>query len=269
MTVTPKPVVCSKCGMTEVYSRGKRPEVCPVCKSPYWLKPIDERVLFEYQDELKAAPTKEEWSSILGKMYTHLAFYASNLIKNEIKNKFRMEEYLLQEKSADLANKIIERYLRDPDYLINFSFGGLMSLMMRGVLYGDAEEEKHDSLNAHISGGDGVEEDEVEETLVYQGFTPIFSSTTFENDPPKLDTSTEVVDTLLSMIVAGYNVIRKHNKTSSLTLFYLVGLYTKITNKNEAFLASFFDYAGSKTENYIKHIELAMYNHLMEGREHV
>lgn len=259
---------CSACHTDVEYVFRQKPESCPVCGSVYWTLPKDERLLFELQDELFAvdSPSEEYRNAVISKMYKRLVVYARNIIKNEIKNKFTMPEDILNEKSIDLANKIAEKYLKDPEFEILHSFGGLMARIKRQVLYADAKEERHDSLNAHINSNDEYENDELEDNLSYVGFQPIFNSTTLNDSEPEIEDTNKAVSNVFLVILAAFKVIKRRTKNSSAPLFFLTGMYNKLVSKNEAFLSDFFDYAGSNIEGYIKKVELALYDQLMEGR---
>lgn len=247
--------VCSACGETVVYVFRQKPEVCPYCSSPYWSKPPDECRLFLLQEKWHENHSEE----ILGKMYTELVQYSKNMIKSKIKNKYRMSIEELDEKASDSANELIKKYLVDPEYVILYSFGGLLRWLVNGVLYGNAREEQHDSLNA-INETTGKD---LESQIEYTGIEP--SLDTPMNPAEILETSKgEGMLQVYQLVERIFNKIKSEEETLNIPLLFLIGFVLRLKKSHELFMETYFAYAGSIVQKDVKNAELLLHRYLKE-----
>lgn len=142
--------VCTACGKVSYYSRKSKPASCPFCHDRYWDKPHDERDLFLLQE---AYYNQNRSSKILGEMYLKIVTYSENIIKMQLKRKGKIyPKDLLEERAEEMALSFIEKYLKNPNYIIKHSFGGLLKKVVLGILYGKSvkDPDKEMSLDAEI-----------------------------------------------------------------------------------------------------------------------
>ena len=135
---------CQHCGEIVRYSYGETPQECPFCGSPYWNRPREEYKLFTIQDEYIASGYDLKK---LAPMYEILVFYAENIIKRAIKGKVLFSPEVLNEKAQDIALNFYEAYFKKPHYVVNSSFGGILSKIALGVLYNPKVKAYDDLLS--------------------------------------------------------------------------------------------------------------------------
>lgn len=137
--------ICTACGKTTNYGRKNKPKVCPFCQDVYWDKPKDERDLFLLQETFVANGRDNE---TLGLIYEKLVKYSENVIKKSLKKsgKILRKEDLI-EKSESTAIKLIERYLKYPDSIVESSFGGMLRQISRGVLYSKSAKQSDQEVS--------------------------------------------------------------------------------------------------------------------------
>ena len=141
---------CANCHSTVIYGYGTKPEVCPFCGNKWWDKPKDEFNLQMLQDDyIKSGRTPEK----LSLMYDGLIRYCENLIKKNLKGKTNLSVERIHEQAEDTALNFLEVYLKKPDYVVEYSFGGLLSRYVAGVMYNKREQinDKTTSLDRTIA----------------------------------------------------------------------------------------------------------------------
>lgn len=146
---------CINCNRQIIWERGNKPLICPFCSEKYWDKPEDERNLFQLQDTYIDSPTQEN----LGKLYLSVYTYSRNIVKHLIKNKVFLQDHEIEEKAQDTSTMLIEKFLNDPYYRIDHSFGGMLIRIAQGVLYKGREEDIPSSLESVISEGQSTLDD--------------------------------------------------------------------------------------------------------------
>lgn len=251
-----KTKICSACEESIDYPWGKMPSSCPACGALYWDKPRDERVLFELQDEF----FQERSNRTLGKIYERLFDYSQNMIKSLLRNKHILPEDDLVEKANDIANKIVEKYLKDENFSIKWSFGAMLSKIAKGILFRSRREESHLSLNAHVMDGD----QEIEDNLFYKGFDPLIQHEENVEDS-FLKNQDSAVGEAYNLIEKIYERISDTEEKEVVPLLYLIALKNRLYSPNHQFLENFFEYSGREVKENIRNTELLLHNYLKEA----
>lgn len=229
---------CQHCGEIVRYSYGETPQECPFCGSPYWNRPREEYKLFMIQDSYIASGYDK---AKLSPMYEILVFYAENIIKRAIKGKVLFAPEVLNEKAQDIALNFFESYFKKEHYVVNSSFGGILSKIALGVLYNprvkatdellsldfelDERRKVGDATTRYME--DGPEKDKLNED-VYEEFdrknpeealVPVMHIINEEKDHIREDFSLK--DSLLFLVGVKLFLMRGQGSRNVLDDFYL------------------------------------------------
>lgn len=235
-----KSKTCSGCQSSVSFIARKRPEFCPHCGDKYWDKPKDERDLFIIQDKFIDHGRDPD---VLGEMYPKLLRYAENLIKHKMKHRKNIDALMMEEKSNDIALMVIEKFLKSEDMLIKHSFGGLMTWIANGVLFGGRKEDWIDSLNEHIDNNSV----ELQDSLSVASSDKMRSSSVSNpEDFIAVASPTDVVNELMTMI----NFISRdvYCDDSKGSIYFLLGLLHSYDNKPESFKRSFKNLSSNRVQ---------------------
>ena len=251
---------CVVCKNKNEYSTRTKPVLCPHCGSKYWDKPSDERNIFLLQDEYIE---KNRPKAILAEMYLLLKKYSKNIIKHRIKNSYRMSKFDLEEKSTDLANTVIKKYLENDNMQVHSSFGGYLLRISSGILYANQKEEQHDSLNQKID-----ERNELEDKLGSLGaHTAVSNSQTLMRgaDEEFFAKDNSSFLEMMNIIDKIFRTIKTTDDLKSSGILYLVAFRNKLNKKSDIFMNKFYSIlAGNSIKDDIKNTELVLYRYLKE-----
>ncbi len=147
--------ICPVCSFTTSWISGIHPKKClnPNCSLP--------SLIFAPKSEIKLMLLQQEYlkdrnPAVMEKMYNILILYSKSMIFKNIHYCFSAP--MLAEKSHDTAVAVLEPFLRNSDYRVKKSWGGLIFHKVRQVCFGFAKEEMHDSLDQKVKGkGMGAE----------------------------------------------------------------------------------------------------------------
>lgn len=248
---------CTHCGETVEYFHKGKPTHCPECGIEYWDKPVDERNLFFAQKKLDDPKyTKEE---ALLDIYNNLYKYSRNMILKKIKNKYIMQEDLLEEKTSDLANKFLEMYLKDDSFRVNYSFGGLLDRISNGILYAKKADEQVESLNFHLSDS----ESELQDSLENIGYKNILHQTEHDVENEYFQKEQSVVQELQFIIEKSSDKIEEVGSTKESILF-LIAMKHFLNQKKDSFMREYFLYAGNQVKRDLENSKLFLRKYLKE-----
>jgi len=252
---------CMNCKEVSVYTRKTKPLECPICHDKYWDKPKDERDLFVLQDQYFS---NNRDSKILGQMYTLIKTYSKNVIFNSIKDSYNLGLDTVEERTEDLAALLLEKYLKDKDFKVNYSFGGLLIRLSKGILYNKKvkENDQNSSLNAHLA-----------EKLTIES-----SPSYFINDPEakkeyekRVYTQYEKVsnDMLVSeleeLISKIYDRIIVSEKRRD-SVLYLIGLKNFFSGENDL-MTEYYDFSGNRPRQLIENTKMFIRQYLIDRGE--
>jgi hypothetical protein len=254
------------CGARLQWLRGEKPERCPKCGNKYFDKPGLEFRLFTYQDEFLEDYARTKSTRILGeKMFPLICEYAENLIKALLKGKACISRESLYEKANDAATMLIEVILKDPEHKMKVSFGGYLQRLCRSVTYKDKENDQTYSMEFII--GDDTEfgstisrtnvrinetGEEVEETVVMNNC--------YEEKP---NIESDVSRELRALIEKSSQIIRENSGIEKSWLF-LIGLYNKLTLRNDRVMNGFYEIAGNEVRRLVEKGEMVVFAHLKQ-----
>lgn len=234
---------CQHCGNIVQYRYGETPQECPFCGSPYWNKPREEYKLFMIQDEyIESGFDKKK----LAPMYEILVFYAENIIKRAIKGKVLFAPEVLNEKAQDVALQFFEMYFKKEGYLVQLSFGGILSKIALGVLYNPKVKQNDDLLSLDYELDerrrmgdtttkfmeDGPEKDRLNED-VYEAY---------DRKNPQ-----ESLEPVMKIIIEEKDHIREDFSLED-SLLYLVGMRLYLIKNPRCSIDEFYDYYGDSVK---------------------
>lgn len=149
-------VACPFCKKSISFIGNDVPIKCPHCGSLYIFKPRDERRLFILQDRYYQSGRSQD---VLGEMYVEMQRYAGNMAKHQAKKTRSFSKSYIDEISSEAAVRLVESYLKHPDYRVKVSFGMILSKKVVSIMH-DTEQQKMDatiSLDQPIfSGGSRI-----------------------------------------------------------------------------------------------------------------
>lgn len=234
---------CANCHSTVIYGYGTKPEVCPFCGNKWWDKPKDEFNLQMLQDDyIKSGRTPEK----LSLMYDGLIRYCENLIKKNLKGRTTLSVERIHEQAEDTALNFLEVYLKKPDYVVEYSFGGLLSRYVAGVMYNKREQinDKTTSLDRTIA------EDMKFEDNVYRFMDTSPVKEKFEHDvysEYNHNHPEELIDDLMFIIHSKRH--RIHDRVD--WFLFLVGIHTYLIRNRKCSIDEFYDYYGDDLKSEI------------------
>lgn len=110
---------CTICSHIVKWEWGNKPERCPHCNAIKYDKPPMEAKLFNLQD--KYLETRD--NEVIGEMFPIMKEYARRIVLQNLAGNVRYDEFKLDTKASDTANKLVEYYLSKPGFSIYQSFG--------------------------------------------------------------------------------------------------------------------------------------------------
>ena len=230
---------CANCHATITYGYGTKPTVCPICGNQWWDKPKDEFELFMLQDDyIKSGRSPEK----LSLMYEGLIRYSENLIKKNLKGKASLDLERIHEQAEDTALNFLEVYLKNSDYVVKFSFGGLLAKYVTGVMYNKREKmnDRTISLDKTIAEDMKLEEN----VLRFMDTSPVKEK--FEQDAySEYDHNhpEELIDELMLIIInKKLKVLKLESPVDS--LLFLIGIRTFLIRNRKCSIDEFYDYYG-------------------------
>lgn len=265
-------ITCAYCGNEVRYYHTEKPEKCPHCGSTDYRKPKTETMLFRLQDQYLESRDNE----VLGQMYIILCDYSKSLIKKNLPKDFTHHYGVIDEKSVDVANRLVEKYLTKPQFKVENSFAGYLSWRVKEVLWNrkTIQEESHDSLNAHIDDKDGNASEVMEftENISDSSEAPAYL-TAWKNKNQNFDNFSDWVvteQTEQEDLENGlYNLIEKilsmveseFGKYTKLGLLGALLLYMERGNTDESHQAlnRYYRLFGTRLKDLLNRIEKSMY----------
>jgi hypothetical protein len=248
---------CPSCKESISFVGNDIPKSCPHCGLTYWFKPKDERVLFDLQDKFLSGGRR---SDDLGPMYLEMKRYTENILKGRAKKKKAFSKAFLEEKSIDATNRLIERYLKEPDFYIRVSFGMMLSKSL-GFIYckKDLMIDQAVSLDQSFFENGSKLIDNLSRLKL--GVPETFYQRPFKN----IDENANTVIAFCGALDKIHDTIRDQQGPKSAILF-LVGIRLHLfarrpANASEKFYSTF----GSNTRDNIERAELLLRDRVKEG----
>lgn len=203
-------------------------------------KPVTEIKLELLQDKWR----KENDQVAYQEMFEILVQYSRSIILKMTRGKKFLNPDYVFNKAVDATIKFLEQYEKNPDYHVDYSFGGVLRYKVLECLYGPKERKIDDitSINSFISNMDD-EFNELEELQIKLDMQPVWSPNSSIQDPVYAIYHTEetAMHTVLSVIHDMYNknfnwrevmllmiaVLQTFRKCKTLPLFLDTYLNTK------------------------------------------
>ena len=231
--------VCANCHSIITYGYGTKPAVCPVCGNKWWDKPKDEFDLFVLQDDYINSGRSPEKLSL---MYNGLIRYSENLIKRNLKGKAVLDLERIKEQAEDVALNFLEIYIKKEDYVVEFSFGGLLARYVAGVMY-----NKREQLNDQLTSLDMMMADDMKlEDNMYKFMDMSPEKEKFERDAYNEYIGShpeELLDDLISIIHKKKKTVEKSNSKVE-TFLFLVAMRNIFLKNRRCSIDEFYDYYG-------------------------
>ena len=250
MAIFTKQKKCSNCKKYVTYEVSSLPESCPYCSSLFWNKPNEERILFNLQKEYMDSGRNVD---LLDPMYRHLIFYSGNIIKSILRNKHILPQEEFDEKAIDIASKVIERYLKDPEMNVRVSFGGLLIPVAQGVLFGSRKDDRHDSLNSKILDS----QKELEESIDIIGYDPLFQKK-HDFERKVVDETNTVVSNTYDLLISIYQRIHYTETSKSVSLLYLIAMKNRLFKNSLRLMDSYYKFSGNVVKDDVRKTELVL-----------
>lgn len=232
--------ICANCHQKVIYGYGTKPSVCPHCQNPWWDKPKDEFNLFMLQDiYLKSGKAPDKLSD----MYEGLINYSENLIKKNLKGKAQLDAERIREQAEDTALNFIEVYIKNENYVVTASFGGLLARYVAGVMYNKKQKlnDSMTSLDKTIAEDMGLEEN----VLRFMDTSP--DKEKFESDAyleyTKKNYKEDLIDDLLIIIQNKQQSVFK-TMTKVESFLFLVAIRNFLLKNKKCSIDEFYDYYG-------------------------
>lgn len=256
--------VCTACGKVSYYGRKDKPKVCPFCYDVYWDKPKDERDLFLLQNEYLLSNYD---SKILGKMYEKFVAYSENIVKKSLKGSGKLlSREDLTEKSESIAIKLVERYLKTPGSIVENSFGGMLKLISRGVLYAEKVKrvDKETSLEKQID-EDFVMLDNpayfIKDPVAKRDFETKYELDA--HDELAQQTACAISQELMQLINGMTNRIR-NSQDSDNSFYFLIGLKNFLDPKKVVEMDQYYDFCKNQDRVNIENAKLIIRKYLLD-----
>jgi hypothetical protein len=256
--------VCTACGKKTSYGRKEKPKDCPFCHDPYWDKPKDERELFILQDQFLESGRDKE---ILGRMYERFVVYGENIIKKYLKKSGKLlPAHVLTEKAESVAIKLVERYLKLPDSFVQYSFGGILDKIVKGVLF----SSKTKKADQEISLEKNIEEDFtimdnpayfIKDPVYKRDFERSFELDAYDEYAKKsiYTISEEISDLLMSM----NDRIRISQKPEN-SIYFLLGIKNFLDKEKKVSMEQYYDLCSIQDRQNIENAKMIFRRYLLE-----
>lgn len=230
---------CANCNTKIIYGYGTKPAVCPNCGNQWWDKPKDEFNLFMLQNDYIESGRKPEKLSL---MYEGLIRYSENLIKKNLKSKAILDIERIHEQAEDTALNFLEVYLKKENYVVNFSFGGLLARYVAGVMYNKSAQTNDQTVSLDKTVAEDMKMEE--NTFKFMNTSPdkekfeknVYSE--YESLHPE-----ELIDDLLNIINKKYSSI-KNKSTSVDSILFLIAIRNFFLKYKKCSIDEFYDYYG-------------------------
>jgi len=247
--------VCSYCGNEVSYNHSYKPVTCPHCNARNWSKPPTETQLFLLQKQYIDTRDKK----YLGEMYMILVSYISSMIKRMLSGNYIYDSDFIEEKSSDAANLLIDYYLSKPEFIIQQSFAGYLRDKIKEVLYSDADEEIHESLNAHFEDNDKEAIDYVSQ----YNYQPLFQQDKEFNSPEYTYRDKDIIDGVSTILDNVFDEI-KANFPPLAYLSLIVATNHMINKQTEEFMSKFYTEYGTNLSETVQKILFIIFSFLKE-----
>jgi len=236
---------CPICHKSIKWLYGKKPEVCPYCKSIKWDKPLDECTLFNLQKKYLKSKDKD----ILGEMYKVLYPYTKNIILKMLKRCSSYDDDKLADKVQDTVTYFLSYYLRKDYYCVTDSFGQILILGAHQQLHNKKVkniDQKEFSYDRPMKEG----EDSFLEEMVADKIPLEMEKDSIEND---------LINFIDKMYLSMYKSFGLRKALLSLKLFHFY-----LINKRFDFFDNFYDVFGTDLKESLEKEKLALYEFISE-----
>jgi hypothetical protein len=248
---------CPVCKESISFVGNDIPKICPHCGLAYWFKPKDERGLFTLQDKYLNGGRK---STDLGPMYLEMKRYTENILKGRARKKKAFSKAFLEEKSIDATNRLMERYLKEPNFYIRASFGMMLSKSL-GSMYNkkDLMIDQAVSLDQSFFENGSKLVDNLSRLKL--GAAETFYQRSSKNPDENQNTVVAFCDALDKI----HSTIREQQGPRNAILF-LAGIRLQLFARRPAHAAEkFYSTFGSNTRDNIERAELLLRDRVKEG----
>lgn len=253
--------VTSCCNKEVSYNRGEKPKTCPYCGGEFWDKPKDEQELFLLQNKyIKSGRDKK----YLADMYVLIFAYSKNMILSKIRGKVTFTSHHLQEKTEDLATTFIELYLKNPEYKIENSFGGMLKKISRGILYRGQENDKVESIDKKIEGTNLSLSDRVYELQDDDSDLNSDSESAYE-DMLDVLRGRELYGELSDLIEMAYLEFARRGNGFHKRLQYLLGIKFFFNGETDKFFIDYYSQCGNDVRDAIERTKIVLRQYLMNN----
>lgn len=252
---------CTSCGQVTTYTRKTKPHQCPFCNDIYWDKPTDERNLFILQDKYLKDQSNPD---ILGDMYLLILEYSRNIIINSIKDNIILSQESVDEKAEDLASTLLEKYLKDKTFKVEYSFGGFLIRLSKGILYNQKSKnnDRNSSFDQEIADRLTIESNpgyftkDSDAKLKYEKLA--FSQYEKMSDNMVVNELNQLINSIYSRIL-----ISESRKDS---ILFLLGLNQFLSKENIS-MTDYYDYCGNKPRILIEKTKMFIRRYLIDRKE--
>ena len=247
------------CKKLVTFERGGKPIKCPHCGTPYWDKPEDERRLFILQDRYIKGGRRDE---DLGLIFLDILKYSENIVKNAVRSRKWLTQDDLMEKSQDIATIFIESYLRNPEFIVENSFGGLLIKYSKGVLYGSQNHDRTLSTDKIFSDSMSIATNPLffikDEDLKERYKTDVHKEFLQKNEK---DLVTEI-STIIDMIYERLEI----SESPANRIKYLLGMKNFFKLNKNSFMIDYYEFSGNKVKQHIENSKLLIRRYLMDNQ---
>lgn len=248
---------CPQCKGTISFIGNSVPRDCPHCGQMYWFKPRDERRLFILQYRFFESGRDPH---LLGEMYLEMRRYAENLLKNRAKKGRPFSKNFLEEKSSDATNRLIERFLTNPDYKIHVSFGMMLNKSL-GFIYSNKDRMIDQAVSfdqPFFENGSSMMDNMVRLGL---GSPEVLITRSIRGE----DENQRVAALVKKTLDAIHDTVRRQQGARNAILF-LCGMRLQLFARRPAHASErFYSTFGSDTRRNIERAELIMREMVKEG----
>lgn len=259
---------CKGCKKEIFYQRRKTPKICPLCGDKYWNKPRDERDLFLLQDEYVESGRDPK---ILGKIYEKVVLYSENIIKKELNRTGRIiSKDSLDDKAQDMAIILIERFLKNPDSIVEHSFGGMLIRISKGVLYSvkTRREDSEFSLEAELEEGFEVKDNVeffIDDPIAKNDFQDKYSTDAYDEFLKKNVSS---LTSEISDLVEGISDRIRTSQGYHKSIYFLIGLKHFLHPSQTVLMEEYYNYCSVQDRRNIENAKLLLRRYLLDRSQY-
>lgn len=134
---------------------------CPICGEKYCMLPDIDRELIYLQKDYVANKNTQTFNKLIERCYT----YTEGLLKKHYTSVIQRFDGALEHYAHESVSRFIEYYLKDENFVIDFSFGGMLLPKIREAIFNKKDQlTKGISLDYEFDDGHIVEYEDVKKS---------------------------------------------------------------------------------------------------------